>query len=100
MKKDPIAAVASQNALILKFGAVILEKVGPKNANYVSQRTRQLARLLAVLRKRGQKNEAVLEEFIDTSCFDKLVDATLRLRLKVAFRSRDSLPSPQAWAQH
>ena len=94
MKKDPIAAVASQNALILKFGAAILEKVGPKNANYVSQRMRQLARLLAVLRKRGQKNEAVLEEFIDTSCFDKLVDGVRELcDFDLESRSEVGIPS-------
>ena len=73
MKKDPIAAVTSQDALILKFGVAILEKVGPNDANYVSQRMRQLRFPILVLCKRGQKNEAVLEEFIGTSCFDKLV---------------------------
>ena len=79
MKKDEISAVASHDQLVLKFGAAILEKLGPKDANYVSQRMRQLARVVLVLRKRVQRNEAVLEEFIDAANFDTIVDAVREL---------------------
>ena len=66
MKNDEISA-------IVNFGAAIFEKVGTKNINYVSQRMRQLARLLRTLRK---ENEAAnFDDFIDTARFDELVAA-------------------------
>lgn len=43
----------------------------------VSQRMCQLLRLVLVLSKRVQKNNSVLEEFIDTAYFDTIVDAEL-----------------------
>ena len=46
MKNDSISFVARHDKVILQFGVAILEKVGRKNINYVSQRMRQLARLL------------------------------------------------------
>ena len=79
MKSDNISTVARHDHVILQFGAAILEKVGKKNASYVSQRMRQLARLLIVLRARSHEKEATLESFIDTSKFDDLVDAVKEL---------------------
>ena len=73
MKNDEIAAIARKDALIINFGAAIFEKVGTKNINYVSQRMRQLARLLQTLRKKDEA--ANFEEFIDTARFDDLVAA-------------------------
>ena len=73
MKNDEIAAIARKDALIINFGAAIFEKVGTKDINYVSQRMRQLARLLQTLR---EKNEAAnFEDFIYTARFDELVAA-------------------------
>ena len=73
MKNDEIAAIARKDALIINFGAAIFEKVGTKDINYVSQRMRQLARLLQTLR--GKNEAANFEDFIDTSRFDELVAA-------------------------
>ena len=75
MRNDSISYVAHRDQLITNFRAAILEKVGIKNANYVSQRMRQLARLLQTLRLQNKRNDATLEEFINTSMFDALVDA-------------------------
>ena len=56
-----------------EIAAAIFEKVGTKDINYVSQRMRQLARLLQTLRR---KNEAAnFEDFIDTARFDELAAA-------------------------
>ena len=79
MKNDSISSVARHDEIILKFGAAILEKVGKKNSNYVSQRMRQLARLLTILRARSQEMEAGLKSFIDTTKFDDLVEAVKEL---------------------
>ena len=73
MKNDEISAIARKDALIVNFCNAIFEKVGTKNINYVSQRMRQLARLLQTLRK---ENEAAnFDDFIDTARFDELVAA-------------------------
>ena len=79
MKNDSISSLVRHNEIISKFGAAILEKVGKKNSNYVSQRMRQLARLLTILRARGQEKEVGLESFIDTPKFDDLVEAVKEL---------------------
>ncbi|XP_068679266.1 uncharacterized protein [Montipora foliosa] len=79
MRNDSISSIARRDQLITNFGAAIFEKVGIKNANYVSQRMRQLARLLQTLRLQNKRNDATLEEFIDTSMFDTLVDAVKEL---------------------
>jgi len=79
MKNDNISFVAKHDKVILQFGAAILEKVGRKNANYVSQRMRQLARLLMVLRARSHEEEAALQNYIDTAKFDELIEAVKEL---------------------
>jgi len=79
IKSYNISTVARHDHVILQFGTAILEKVGRKNANYVLQRMRQLARLLLVLRARSHEKEATLLSFIDTSKFDDLVDAVKEL---------------------
>ena len=79
MKNDSISSVARHDEVILQFGAAILEKVGRKNANYVSQRMRQLARLLVILRARSHEKEAALKSYIDTSKFDDLIEAVKEL---------------------
>ena len=77
MKNDRISFMARHDKVILQFGAAILQKVGRKNTNYVSQRMRQLARLLLKLHMRSQEREATFENFIDTSKFDNLIEAVI-----------------------
>ena len=79
MKNDDIASVARRDQLITDFGAAVFENVGIKNANYVSQRMRQLARLLQTLRIKAKNKNATLQDYIDTSMFDALVDAVKEL---------------------
>ena len=79
-KNDSISFMARQDKVILQFGAAILEKVGRKNTNCVSQRMCQLARLLLKLRARSQEKRAAFENFIDTSKFDNLIEAVKELR--------------------
>lgn len=72
-ENDEISHIARKDNLIVKFGEVNFEKVGQKNANYVSQRMRQLARLLKTLRGKSQNEGSRLQDYIDTSKFDELV---------------------------
>ena len=87
MKNDDISNVARKDQLIVKFGSSVFDKVGSKNANDVSQRMRQLARLLILLRDGGHQ-EANLEDFIDTAKFDDLVSAVKKL---CGFRDESNL---------
>ena len=73
MKNDEISHIARKDNLIFKFGEINFEKVGQKNANYVLQRMRQLARLLKTLRGKSQNEDSRLEDYINTSKFDELV---------------------------
>ena len=94
MRNDSIPSIARWDQLITNFGAAIFEKVGIKNANYVSQRMRQLAHLLQTLRLQNKRNDATLEEFIDTSMFDALVDAVKELcRFEEESRLEIGIPS-------
>ena len=72
MKNDEISHIARKDNLIVKFGEINFEKVGQKNANYVSQRMHQLGRLLKTLRGKSQNEDSHLEDYIDTSKFDEL----------------------------
>ena len=64
MKNDSISFVARHDKIILQFGAAILENDGRKKANYVSQRMRQLARLLLKLHTRSHEKEAVFHQHL------------------------------------
>ena len=67
MKNDDISKIARKDQLIVDFGSSLFEKVGSKNANYVSQRMRQVARLLQLLRQSGETLiERNMEDYIDT----------------------------------
>lgn len=55
MKIDSISFLARHDKVILQFGALILKKVERKDANYVPQRMRQLARLFLKLRARSHE---------------------------------------------
>ena len=94
MKNDDIVSVARRDQLITDFGAAIFEKVGIKDANYVSQRMRQLARLLQTLWIKAKKKDATLQDYIDTPMFDALVDAVKELcQFNTESRLEISIPS-------
>lgn len=49
MRNDKIAFIGRKDPLIVKLGVAVLDKIGPEKAYYVSQRMRQLAKLVEVL---------------------------------------------------
>ena len=61
MKSNNISSVARHDHVILHFGAAILEKVGKRNANCVSQWMCPLARFLVILRAIRYEKAATLE---------------------------------------
>jgi len=74
MRNDNISSTAKSDQLILKFGSRELEKVGIDQSQHVSQRMRQLARLLNTLRQVATPC-LCLSDYLDTTWFDHVVDA-------------------------
>jgi hypothetical protein len=72
MKQDDISFRAKQDDLIMMFGSAIIEKNGERNAAYVSQRMRQLSRLLIQINK---KVDGDLKEFLNPAKFDIVIEA-------------------------
>jgi hypothetical protein len=72
MKQDDISSIARHDDLIVSLGNTVIVKTGSKKANYVSQRMRQLARLLKELNKSNTSKPSLMD-YIDTTCFDDIV---------------------------
>lgn len=76
MKTDDISFLCKHDNLILMFGSAVIEKVGRKNASDVSQRMRQLARLLNVL---NEEKDGPLEDFLNPCNFDLVLKSVKKL---------------------
>ena len=74
MQQDSVTEAAEGDEVILTLGATLLEKGGSVEATYVSQRMREVARLLLELRKLDN-NEENLTYFIKPSKFDLIIKA-------------------------
>lgn len=72
VQQDTIMETVRTDKVILTFGAALLSKVGLKKTTYVSQRMREIARLLIELRRCEKSN---LSFFINPSKFDSIVQA-------------------------
>ena len=77
MKNDEISLVAKNDALILSFGDLLVH--GQASAKYVqvSERMRQLARLVLQLRKVTENPDGYLASFLKPDDFDNVVKAVL-----------------------
>ena len=78
MRRDMITKVVKKDSAILTFGASLLRKLGPKRANDIAQRMRQLARIclrLAKVVKRKKAWVCSLSEFITGRGFDSIIDS-------------------------
>ena len=76
MKDDDITFRCKHDNLIIMFGSSIIDKVGKRKSAYVSQRMRQLSRLLAVL---NEEKDCKLADVINPSSFDLVVIAVKKL---------------------
>ena len=75
MKSDEISAIARNDELIRDVGVMLLEKHGEKQNNLVSQKMRELARLVMQLRETEFRPDARLSDFIKPDKFDVVVSA-------------------------
>ncbi|XP_068694511.1 uncharacterized protein [Montipora foliosa] len=79
MKSDQISLIARNDWLIKEIGVLLIEKHGEKQNNFVSQKMRELARLLLQLRKTSVNADANLSDFIKPQEFDVVVSAVKAL---------------------
>ena len=75
MKSDAVSIVARNDWLIKEVGVLLVEKYGEKQNNLVSQKMRELARLLLQLRETDASPNSHLSDFIKPGKFDDVVTA-------------------------
>ena len=75
MIQDDIYRAVRKDRLILRFGAILIKKLGRAKVLDISQRMRQRGRLVqSLLQIDSTKNS--LEDFISGECFDTVIKAT------------------------
>ena len=87
MRKDDTYIVIKNDIMILTYGSYIYETKGVDKKNYVSEKMRNLARLLKELRKQCN-NEDGLIDFISPKFFDNIISAT---KVLCKFSTNDEL---------
>ncbi|XP_072027751.1 uncharacterized protein [Amphiura filiformis] len=76
---DNIKDVVEKDMLILHFGNVLLTKTGKARRHCISQKMRQLARLLLKVRQLQGYSNITLQECLSATNFDHVVQATKEL---------------------
>ena len=79
MKNDEFSLITKNDHLIKRFGSVLVDKLGTKNAANISQKMREIARLLRQLRETDKNHDAQLSDFIKPETFDTVVQAVKTL---------------------
>lgn len=83
MVHDQISLVVKNDSLITAFGRSLLDKVGRQRSQYISQRLRQLGRLLITLRSlKGEIEGPSLADFLKPELFDLVVSGVMKLAQK------------------
>ncbi|XP_068746319.1 uncharacterized protein [Montipora capricornis] len=88
MKSDEVTLVARNDWLIKELGVLLIEKHGDKQNHFVSQKMRELARLLLQLRTTSASLDAQLSDFIKPGEFDVVVSGVKALS---KFHSEDGV---------
>ena len=78
MTQDKIYNVVKKDMLILRFGSLLLKKLGKGRAHDISQRMRQLGRLLLKLMQIDTKKDS-LTNFLSGEAFDMIIKGTEEL---------------------
>jgi len=78
MRYDKLTKVIKNNSGIMKFGLSLLQKLGPKRANDIAQRMRQVARIGVRLVKTTKSKPLLacnINSFLTGESFDQLIEA-------------------------
>ncbi|KAJ8048979.1 hypothetical protein HOLleu_01508 [Holothuria leucospilota] len=94
MIRDDISRVAKHDEVVLAFGESLNRKLGRRQANHISQRMRQLARLVLQLRKDNGNEDSQLRDYINPERFDVVVGAVKEVsRFDQADTTKVGVPS-------
>lgn len=75
MQNDDLKKEAKQDELIMRMGAALLRKLGPRRANDISQIMRQLGRLRVQVKKLVCSANIQLSDYLTGTGFDVILDA-------------------------
>jgi hypothetical protein len=75
MRRDKVSAEAGKDNIIIRYGTLQLQKLGPRRSNDISQRLRMLARLRICLQKSMKVPNLQLEDIITGKHFDAVIAA-------------------------
>ena len=73
MHKDEVFQLIRNDKLIMKFGSILIQKLGKRRKNDISQRMRQLGRLKCVLCSGDGTKQ--LADYITAGSFDDIIEA-------------------------
>ena len=76
MKRDDISFIAKRDNVILNYGSFLFTTCGAEKALYISQKMRNLARLVLNCRENSKYHDCYLENLLKSEKFDDLVDST------------------------
>ena len=80
MKSDEINIIARNDDHVLRYGALLAEKVGRELHHEVSQGIRQLSRLPCDLRGNSTETPAMtLQDYMKPEFFDKMITSVRKL---------------------
>jgi hypothetical protein len=79
MESDNISLAAKNDIIILNYGGFVAQNCTASQYTYVSQRMRQLARLLIQLRDDNHTPDAHMSSFLKPEMFDTVVAAVLKV---------------------
>ena len=63
MKRDDITDIVKNDDLIIRFGTMLVDKLGSKNSQLISQKMRELARLVQQLKQENADEDLQLSTF-------------------------------------
>ena len=79
MRHDDISKTCEKDEIILRFGLSLHARLGRRRANDISQRMRQLGRLLIAVNSERDVEPLTLNECLTGKVFDDVVNATEKL---------------------
>ena len=79
MHPGPIKDTVKQDKLILSLGKALYNQKGKSKKHYISQKMRQLARLVIEVKKKEYYQDKTLDDIICADMFDEVIEATQAL---------------------
>ena len=90
MKSDDVSSLVRRDDVILDYGSFLMSSSGVEKAIFISQKMRQLGRLVLCYREKNDCSEYLLADLLKPERFDEVVAVTKEL---CSFQHGEQLPS-------